>query len=59
VKRILVLIVLMVGTGCSRTAPVSKCMTDADRIISEVNEHRVVYGPSGQFATPSEASGDA
>jgi hypothetical protein len=49
-NRILMLfVVLMLGTGCSRTAPVSKCMTNADRIISEVQEHRVVYGSSGQF----------
>jgi hypothetical protein len=52
-KRILMLfVVLMLGTGCSRTAPVSKCMTNADWIMSEVQEHRVVYGSSGQFGTP-------
>ena len=27
-------------------------MTDADRIIDDVSEHRAVYGPSGQFGTP-------
>jgi hypothetical protein len=52
-KRILVLIALLaLGTGCTRTRPISKCMTDADRIISEVQEHRAVYGAAGQFATP-------
>jgi hypothetical protein len=43
---------LVLGTGCTRTKQVSKCMTEADRIISEVQEHRAVYGAAGQFATP-------
>jgi hypothetical protein len=51
-KLTVILLVCAVTVGCTRTKPVSKCMTDADRIISEVNEHRIVYGPSGQFATP-------
>jgi hypothetical protein len=53
-KRILVLVALLVlGTGCTRPPKqISKCVTDADRTIDEVQEHRAVYGPSGQFATP-------
>ena len=53
-KHLLVLIaVLMLGTGCTRPPKqMSKCMTDADQIISEVNEHRAVFGASGQFGTP-------
>jgi hypothetical protein len=53
-KRILTLIVLLViGTGCTRPPKqMSKCITDADQIISEVNEHRAAFGASGQFGTP-------
>lgn len=53
IKRILALIALFVlGTGCTRTTSVSKCMTEADWIISEVQEHRGVYDAAGQFGTP-------
>jgi hypothetical protein len=52
-QRILTLVVLLViGTGCTRPKQFSKCITDADRIISEVQEHRAVYGAAGQYATP-------
>jgi hypothetical protein len=52
-KRILAVVaLLMIGTGCTRTRPVSKCMSEADRIISEVQEHRGVYGAAGQYGTP-------
>jgi hypothetical protein len=51
-KLTLILLVCAVTVGCTRSKPVSKCMTDADRIIDEVQEHRAVYGPSGQFGTP-------
>jgi hypothetical protein len=51
-KLTVMLLVCAVTVGCTRTKPVSKCMADADQIISEVNEHRIVYGTSGQFATP-------
>jgi hypothetical protein len=53
VKHILALVVvLMLGAGCTRTGTVNQCMADANRIIDEVQEHRAVYGPSGQFGTP-------
>ena len=52
-KRILMLfVVLTFATGCARSRQIRQCMVDADRIISEVQEHRAVYGSSGQFATP-------
>jgi hypothetical protein len=52
-QRILALVVLLViGTGCTRPKQITQCMLDADRIISEVQEHRAVYGASGQFGTP-------
>jgi hypothetical protein len=52
-QRILALVVLLViGTGCTRPKQFSKCITDADRIVSEVQEHRRVFGSSGQFGTP-------
>jgi hypothetical protein len=51
-KLSLILLVCSVTIGCSSVKPVSKCMTDADRIIDEAQEHRAVYGEAGQFATP-------
>jgi hypothetical protein len=52
-KRILALVVLLViGTGCTRPKQITQCMVDADGIISEVEQHRAVYGEGGQFATP-------
>ncbi|MGC2197514.1 MAG: hypothetical protein WA628_22770 [Terriglobales bacterium] len=51
-KLTVILLVCVVRVGCTRPKPFSKCMADADQIISEVQEHRIVYGPSGQFGTP-------
>jgi hypothetical protein len=52
-QRILTLVVLLViGTGCTRPKQITQCMVDADRIISEVQEHRAVFGAAGQYATP-------
>src|ERR1700741_1180859 len=53
-QRILTLVVLLViGTGCTRPPKqISKCLLDADRIISEGQEHPAVYGASGQYAPP-------
>lgn len=51
-KRILVLVALLtLGTGCTRPKQITRCMVDADRIVSEVNTHRRVFGSSGQFGT--------
>src|ERR1700726_37620 len=52
-QRILALVVLLViGTGCTRPKQITQCMVDADRIVDEVSEHRAVYGARGQYATP-------
>jgi len=46
------LLLCLLGLGCTRPKQITQCMMDADRIIDEVQEHRAVYGPSGQFGTP-------
>jgi len=51
-KLTVILLVCAVTVGCTRPKQFGKCMTDADRIVSEVQEHRAVYGASGQFGTP-------
>jgi hypothetical protein len=52
VKRNLVLMALLVlGTGCTRTSTAEKCLSDAREFISAVNEHQNAHTDSGQFGT--------
>jgi hypothetical protein len=50
-KLTVILLICAVGVGCAHTTA-NKCTVDANRIIDEVQEHRIVYGAAGQFATP-------